>query len=303
MSKKDTPLVVSIILNTNRREDTLECLASLQSTTFPNQCVLVLDNASTDGSVDAIEAAYPDVHVIPLEDNRGYAGNNNVGIEAALEQGADWIFVLNEDVVLGEESISQLVEVGESDPSIGILGPIVYHHDTPGLIQSAGGELNANWLASHRAANRIDEGQFQLPEEVDWISGCAILIRREVVETVGALDERFFYYWEETEWCTRAKSQGWKIFFVPAAKIWHKGVQKEYKPSENVTYYWARNWLFFLSKQKAPLRAWAATFLVLARTLLSWTFKPRWKDKRGHRDALWQGMKDFVRRRWGIRPA
>jgi hypothetical protein len=302
MSNKEVPLVVSVILNTNRCDDTLQCLNSLKNTTYANHQIIVLDNGSTDGSIEAIEAAYPEVTVLSLEHNLGYAGNNNVGIEAALSHDADWIFVLNEDVILADESISKLVEAGESDDHVGIVGPLVYHYDAPELIQSAGGTLDANWFARHRGENKHDEGQFVQNEPVDWISGCAIMVRRGVVETVGALDERFFYYWEETEWCTRARSQGWKVVFVPSAKIWHKGVQKDYKPSVNVTYYWARNWLFFLSKQKAPVRAWAAAFLVLARTLISWSLKPRWKDKKDHRDALWQGMRDFISRRWGIRP-
>ena len=111
----DQPLVISVILNTNRREDTLECLTSLAQSSYPNQRTIVLDNHSIDGSVQTIRAAFPAAQIIELTENLGYAGNNNVGIQAALLQGADWVFVLNEDTILDPDCISLLVKVGASD--------------------------------------------------------------------------------------------------------------------------------------------------------------------------------------------
>ncbi len=101
------PFVISVILNTNRREDTLECLGSLMNSSYSNHRAIVLDNQSTDGSVGAIRAAFPEVEIVELEKNYGYAGNNNVGIQYALEQGADWVFVLNEDTILAEDCLSK----------------------------------------------------------------------------------------------------------------------------------------------------------------------------------------------------
>src|SRR6476660_9812551 len=101
-----------VILNTNRREDSLACLQSLSHSTYPHLHVTVLDNASTDGSVAAIERAYPAVQVAQLADNRGYAGNNNVGIRRAMEQGADWVFVLNEDTIVDPDCVRELITVG-----------------------------------------------------------------------------------------------------------------------------------------------------------------------------------------------
>ncbi len=297
------PLVISVILNTNRREDTLACLTSLADGRYPNHQIIVLDNASTDGSVEAIREQFPAVQIISLTENLGYAGNNNVGIEAALEQGAAWVFVLNEDTILDPDCIAKLVETGAGDPQIGIVGPMVYHFDEPDVIQSAGGQFDASMQSAHIAQNEPDTGQFPEPHDVDWISGCAIMLRREVIEQVGALDERFFYYWEETEWCLRASRAGWRISHVPQAKLWHKGVQRDYRPSPNVTYYNTRNRLLALSKHHVAWRVRAGAWAEIGRTLTSWTVKPEWRDMREHRDAMWQGAWDYLHGRWGIRPS
>ena len=190
------PSVISVILNTNRCEDTLVCLTSLAKGTYPDQHTIVLDNASSDGSPEAIRTWFPDVWLIPLTRNLGYTGNNNVGIQAALKQGADWVFVLNEDTVVAEDCIAKLVAAAEADPQVGIVGPLVYHYDEPAVIQSAGGRLNKRWFAEHLGQNEDDHGQYSQPYAVDYISGCAILVKRAVIEQIGGLDERLFYYWE-----------------------------------------------------------------------------------------------------------
>jgi GT2 family glycosyltransferase len=295
------PLIITVILNTNRREDTLACLASLQETTYPNQRVIILDNASTDGSVEAIQSRFPSVQIIRLAENLGYAGNNNVGIGSAVQQGADWIFVLNEDTIVAPDCFENLIEAAAQNLKTGILGPTVYHFDEPNVIQSAGGRLSPNWTSIHLGQNETDQGQYRLPRQVEWISGCALLVKRQVIEQVGSLDARFFYYWEETDWCIRALKSGWSVLHVPGAKIWHKGVQRDYSPSPNVTYYNTRNRFLFLANNSAPLRAWLYTLCRTLLTLLSWSFRPKWKDMRAHRDALWQGILDFFGRRWGMR--
>jgi GT2 family glycosyltransferase len=137
---------------------------------------------------------------------------------------------------------------------------------------------------------------------VDYISGCAILVKRQVIEQIGGLDERLFYYWEETDWCARAREHGWKVLFAPQARLWHKGVQRDYRPGPNVTYYNTRNRFMFLSKHHAPFLVWLYAWLRTLLTLASWTVKPQWRQMREHRDAMWQGALDFLRKRWGMRP-
>src|SRR5215213_1504724 len=160
------PLIITVILNTNRRVDTLDCLLSLTQSSYLNSRIIVLDNASSDGSIAAIRSAFPNVQILELTENLGYAGNNNVGIKAALEQGADWVLVLNEDTIVGPDCLAELVRVGESDPRVGIVGPMVYHHNEPTVIQSAGGRLGRNWESQHIAQNETDTQQFSAPHKV-----------------------------------------------------------------------------------------------------------------------------------------
>ena len=297
------PLVTTVILNTNRREDTLACLTTLAEGSYAPHHIIVLDNASVDGSVEVIRYRFPAVEVIALEQNLGYAGNNNVGIDAAMAQGADWVFVLNEDTIVADDCIAQMIAAAEKDPQVGIAGPMVYHFSEPNVIQSAGGKLDEHWNSVHVGQNEDENGQYALPRQVDWISGCAILVKREVIEKIGALDVRFFYYWEETDWCLRARENGWKVLHVPQAHLWHKGVQRDYRPSPNVTYYATRNHFLFLRNHRAPFSVWLYTWFQVLRTLASWTIKPQWRQMHPHRDAMWQGALDFLRKRWGMRSA
>jgi GT2 family glycosyltransferase len=297
------PLLFVVVLSNNRPEDTVACLDSLAKNDYGNFKILLLENTSMKDFVEDVRRTYPEIQVQLLTENLGYAGNNNIGIQSALQQGADWILVLNNDTVLDSACLSSLMEAGEYDSKAGILGSMVYHYDEPDVIQSAGGVLGKYWSGMHLGMNEPDRGQFLSIREVDWISGCAILVRRALIEQVGALDPDYFLYWEETEWCIRAKRAGWKILHIPHAKIWHKGVQRNYDPRPYVTYYMTRNYLLTLAKHKAPFPIRIYAFGRIFRTLLSWSIKPRWRNKREHRYAMWRGVIDFFHHRVGRMPS
>ncbi len=293
------PLLYAIVLNNNNREDVLTCLTSLFHSDYRNFRAILLDNGSTDGSVEEVRRSHADVQIFLLRENLGYAGNNNVGIKMALDQGAEWILVLNDDTVLSPSCLSSMMEAVADEPEIGIAGPMVYHFDEPNVIQSAGGMLGKYWNSLHLGQNEKDLGQFPRVHQVEWISGCAILIRRAVIEQVGMLDQDYFLYWEEMEWCLRASQAGWRIVNIPQAKLWHKGVKRDYQPKPYVTYYSTRNHLYTLAKHRAPIVAWIYTLTQILRSLASWSIMPRWKSKRKHRNAMWAGLVHFLQGRFG----
>jgi GT2 family glycosyltransferase len=297
------PPLYIVILNNDRQDDTDACLTSLLESDYKDFRIVLLNHSLEADSSLMFQRKYPQIHVVSLAENLGYAGNNNIGINAALDQGAEWIFVLNNDTVLDRSCLSSLMNVGNNSPTVGILGPMVYHFNEPGVIQSAGGLLGKYWQSVHVGMNENDRGQYSTVRQVDWVSGCAILVRRSLVEHVGALDPDYFLYWEETEWCIRARRAGWKILHVPNAKLWHKGVKRNYQPKPYVTYYMTRNYLRTLAKHNAPLSVRISALANILRILLSWSVKPQWRFKRDHRNAMWRGLLDFLYHRLGPMPS
>lgn len=301
-----SPQMVIIVLNWNGKDDTLACLESLQQVTYPNFEVLVVDNGSSDGSVAAIRARFPHQPVIETGENLGYAGGNNVGLRHALVRGADYALLLNNDTEVAPDLLWHLVEATEADPMVGIAGPTIYYHERPYLIWSAGGVIDwghgKTWMIG---LNAPDTGQFgAAPRPVDFVTGCALLVKRAMMEQVGLLDERFFAYYEETEWCVRARRAGFRIVHVPRAKVWHKIPLDARDSSPSVQYYMTRNRLLFLKATSAGLRAWLHTLVAeYLRILISWSVRPKWRCRRAQRKAMLQAINDAWRRRWGKRPA
>jgi hypothetical protein len=295
------PKVITVVLSNNRRDDTLVCLQTLSQSTYSPHSIIVVDNVSKDGTVEAIRTQFPEAGVVELTQNLGYAGNNNVGIRLALEQGADWVFVLNDDTAVAPDCIAELMRIAESADSIGMVGPMIYHFDERNVIQTAGGRADGLWRFTHLGHNEDDIGQFPGPHLVDWLSGCALLVKRAVIEQIGLLDERLFMYWEEIDWCLRASRHQWRLMHMPQARMWHKGVQRHYQPTPAVTYYSTRNQFLILQKHQAPVGVIVYHWLQSARIIVSWTVRPKWRHLRVHRDAMLAGLVDYVRQRWGMR--
>ena len=295
------PAVSIIVLNYNSCHDTLDCLRSLQHLTYSNVEIIAIDNGSSDGSVEAIRAAYPDITLIDTGENLGFTGGNNLGIRRALESGADYIMLLNNDTIVAPDMIDLMVGTMESDPHIGVTGPMIYYYDLPEVIWSAGGSID--WKHGTTAMIGIDEedkGQFgSMSRLCDFVTGCAILARRAVWEQIGLLDDKFFMYYEETEWCVRVGRAGYKIAHVPAAMMWHKISPTARAASPRTFYYMTRNRLLFLSNTRASLRTWFYTWSDYARTLLSWSLRPKWQDKRHLRGAMLRAIRDFSLGKFG----
>jgi GT2 family glycosyltransferase len=290
-----------IVLNWNGLTDTLECLESLARMDYPACEVVVVDNGSTDGSVSVIRERFPMVTMLENSENLGYAGGNNVGLRHALAHRAEYALLLNNDTAVAPDFLSLLVEAAEADPAIGIAGPTIYYFDQPNVIWSAGGAIDWrrgwNWMVG---LDEEDTGQFgAAPRPVDFVTGCALLISRQALETAGPLDERFFMYYEEVEWCVRVARAGFGVRHVPAARIWHKIAPQTQAISPFVHYYMTRNRLLFL---KATDAGWAPRLYTLAeylRTLSSWSLRPRWRGMRSLRGVMLRAIDDYRRGRFG----
>ena len=216
--------VAIIVLNWNGKSLTLECLDSLQVLDYPSAEIMVVDNASTDGSVEAIRERYGDnITVIANESNLGFSQGNNVGIERALRDGADFILLLNNDTVVDPQLVTHLVDPLIAEPKIGISGPKIYYYDPPDQIWFAGGEVFlGRGITRHVGIRETDTGQFDRRADTDYITGCALMAGRAVFEKVGLLDPSYRAYFEDTDFCMRARRAGFRIVYVPEGKVWHK---------------------------------------------------------------------------------
>jgi hypothetical protein len=239
-------LVYIIVLSWNGKADTLECLQSLDAVDYPNYKVLVVDNASTDGSVAALHRSFPHVEIVVNKSNLRYAGGNNVGIQHALGRNAEYVLLLNNDTVVAPDFLTLLVNAAGIDTKAGMIGPKIYYYADKQRLWYAGGKIEwwKGWI-SHLGVREIDRGQYDTAGETEFISGCCILIKREVIERIGMLDEAYFLYGEDADWCIRASRSGFKLLFVPAARVWHK-----LSVSAGGHLSWFKNW----NKLKSQLR-------------------------------------------------
>lgn len=255
----ESPKVCCIVLTWNGRELVLACLASLTKSNYQNLEIVVSDNGSTDGSIEAIREQYPDVILLENGANLRWAGGNNVGLRYGLTHDADYILLLNNDIEVDADMVTRLVETAERDRSIGILAPKIYYHAQPDLIWYAGGRVS--WwrgLIWHIGIRKTDRGQYDDVSKIDYITGCAMMIRREVAEEVGEIDPAFIAYGEDVDYSMRASQAGWRMALAPRAIMWHK-----------VSAYWGvASWgkirqklrsQVILYRRYAPVWAWFTT--------------------------------------------
>ncbi len=287
--------VVVVVLNWRALRETLACLRGLERQDYADFTVVVVDNGSGDGSPAALRAAVPWATVIETERNLGYAGGNNVGLRWALEKGAEFVLILNNDTILPPDLLRKLVATAETYPQAGMFGPTIYYADRPSRIWSAGGRLDwrdgRTWMLTETT-----------PEvrRVDFLSGCALFIRRAVLEEAGLLDEDFFLYYEDVEWGVRAARHGFVSLHVPQVMLWHAMPADGRESSPRVHYFMTRNRYLFLRRSGAPRKAEVHALLEDLRLLAVWTVRRRWRrTKRAQRRARLLGLRDALLSRWG----
>jgi GT2 family glycosyltransferase len=241
-------LVYIVLLNWNDTADTLECLRSLRRLDDPEFRVVVIDNGSAEPCTAAVTAEFPEVRVIESGENLGFAGGCNLGIRAALDAGARYVWLLNNDTVVRPDSLRALVETVRSRRRCGIAGSKILFYDRPTTIDHAGGTLNLRrGQAWHVGCGEIDAGQHDADRAVEFVTGCSLLADLEMIREIGALDSDYFAYWEDVDLCTRAQRAGWEVVYSAGSVVWHKGGTVA-RPSPLVRYLCARNVLRYIGR-------------------------------------------------------
>jgi hypothetical protein len=290
------PSVVVILVNYRRSEETIECVRSLRRCSPEPAEIIIVDNASTAVSAGALRTGCPGVTLLESRKNLGFAGGNNLGIRRAMERPARYVLLLNNDTTIEPDAIGKLVDAAERGQRTGVLGAKIRYHDTPGILWYAGGNVNpTSGFVSHSGIGEPDRGQHDQPKEVDFVTGCCMLISHELLQTIGFLDETFFAYLEDVDFCLRARRAGFHVGYTPSAIVYHKVSRSTGWDSPAYLYFNLRNRLLLSRKHSS----WPRSILFFPgfcwyylRQFLRLVL--RWRDTAGLRGA-WYGLVDGLR--------
>jgi GT2 family glycosyltransferase len=286
--------VAIVVLNWNRWEKTLACLASLDELEYPRYSVVVVDNASSDGSVERIRAARPDVMLLESDRNLGYAGGNNIGTRHALAEGADFVWILNNDTEVEPGSLTAMLEdIPTAD--CGIVSPCLLELESGEILATAG--TGVEGIGEAIVCTGCEEGY----HPAERLMGASLLVRREVLEQIGLMDETYFHYFEERDFVERARRAGFGIGLTCRAHVRHEEGGTLGVRSPQATYYFVRNNIFYERRftGRHPLLL-VASGTIMVRRHLALRHALRTRDFRGVEATLW-GIVDAVRDRAGFR--
>ena len=238
----DTPLIAVVIVHWINIDDTIECIESLTEINYPRFHLFLVNNGSPDFDYERVKKVFPETHVILSKDNLGFAGGYNLGIEKGINTTADYFFLLNNDTVVSPDIFNILIPP-MIDPNVGVVGPAIENYYEPERIWFSGGKFSRVLGFSYRRRPLIT---FEQSKSVDWINGCAMLIKRDVIEEIGILWEPFFLYFEDLDFCLRARRANYLCVQVGKSLVKHKisasgGLLGNDQFSPNKAYYFGRN--------------------------------------------------------------
>lgn len=296
--------IAIVILNFNGEDDTKECLWSIDNLSKKNFKILsiVIDNGSKEVfKIDGSDFKTGELKIIRSENNLGFTGGNNLGIKYALEKKADYILIINNDTIIDPRLIEELLAISEKNETSGIIGPKIYfakgrefhkerykNSELGKVIWYAGGVMDwKNIVGYHRGVDEVDNAQYEQEVETDFASGCCMFIKKEVFEKIGFFNEKYFLYYEDSDFNQRAKKANYKIIYAPKAILWHKNARSAGGSGSTLQdYYITRNRLLF-GFRYGSFRAKAALVKESFKTLLNGR---KWQKR---------GVLDFYRRRFG----
>jgi GT2 family glycosyltransferase len=290
--------VAAVSVNWNQAELTRLCVASLVSGTAIPDWVIVVDNGSDQDPTALVKTAHEATIVLRNPSNLGFAGGSNRGIRQALELGADAVLLVNNDAVVDSACLLELVAELERDPSLAAAGAKTLTQEKPPRIHTAFGVLTYHGqLVQQRGWMEPDITQYSQRQYVDYISGCAMLLRRSVLDEIGLFDEEFFAYHEDLDWCTRAQRRGYRVAYVPRAIVRHRmHASTGGGYLSPITYLSARNSVLFVRKNASWPETASYVVHLAVNLIKEGTFRYRRGEWAGFRLRL-QGLRDGLLRR------
>ncbi len=290
-----------IILNWNGYSDTSELLDSLKLINTPEIKIIVVDNHSFGNDVGLLENNYKGyIQILKNDLNLGFAGGNNIGIKKALESNSNFILLINNDTIVESNFLSVLLDSFKLNEKLGIIAPQINYYNEPKKVWSAGGKISKIRGSGFAITNKLENELAQTDRYVEFVSGCCMLIKKEVFQTVGLFDENYFLYLEDTDLCHRVNKAGYKIVVTPKSKIFHKvnkSTQNNY--STLPLYYTTRNRLYFAKKNFSETFIFTFLYILISMLLKSiyWIVTGRTKNIITVKNAIL----DFIGFRMGKR--
>jgi len=296
------PKVEILLLNYNGLPDTIECLQSVKKIIYPNYELHLIDNCSEGDDVKILKEKYSHLYDNLIEvkpKNLGFTGGFNLGVNK-LKTGddLDYFLLLSNDTTVKPDFLNELIKFTEANPEVGVAGPLVFYYHQKDKIYSCGGKLNTFLFSC-----KFYKFPHKEPKKnLNFISGCAFLIRKSLIEKIGLLDENFFTYWEETDFCLRVKKAGYSIACVPQSIIYHKVAQSNKYLSKRYIYYMVRNNLL-LVKKHAKWHQWPflLSFFFL-RCWIGYFFKLIFTKNYSAIPSIFLGTRDFILGHYGKGP-
>ncbi len=275
-SYKAKPVIAVIILNWNGFWDTIECLRSLASVKYENLRIIVVDNGSDNEDYLRFQDEFPKINLVLSKENLGFTGGNNLGIEYAIKYNPDYFLLLNNDTTVEPNFIDYLLEVFDKYKNTGIAAPRINYYDEPKKIWTEGGKISRFRGSGFAYSESFDEEIKTEFKNVTFVSGCCMLIRKEVIDTIGLFDNNYFLYVEDADLCKRTLDAGYKIYVAYKSKIYHKVSSSTNSNLSGLPlYYMTRNRLYFAKKNFS--NTYLITFLYLLLTMILkgifWAFK------------------------------
>lgn len=291
------PKIYVILLNYNGYKDTLECVKSLKKVNYNNLNIVVVDNASTDDS-DSILSNNKEFVYLKADKNEGFAKGNNIGIEYAISNRAEYILLLNNDTIVEEDFLNQMISIFYEEERIGIVGSKILYYPQKDVIWYGGGYVDwFNFVGLNDGKGIKDNGNYDKVSEVSFITGCCMLIKTEVILKVGYLPEEYFMYYEDVEFCINVSDAGYRLVYNPKSIIYHKVSVSSGGEDSPFTLKWlTRNKIIFMEKYRYKvrnskyLRAYIYFYLTRFIRIIQFIFKNREKAK-----AIYSGIKEGIK--------
>lgn len=262
------PFVYIVILNFNSYEDTIECINSIKKVTYPNYKIVVVDNDSKDNSVKVLRDKYPELSILVSNENLGYASGNNIGIKYALEENAEYICVLNNDVVVEKNFLEPLIKIFEVDNKIGMVGPCICEYSNRDKVQAMGAYIN---LYRGLAMGQCEGADYSSIKnklfDVDYLGGACFIVKAEVFKNIGLIPENYFLFYEETEFCLNAKRKGYNLICVYDSKVYHKRSATISKYTGLSYFFLNRNRIVFMRRNANFIKKLIFFFYIIAETI------------------------------------